>query len=156
MTGSTCPCCNTEMRIQGDVVNGQMEFCVYCNGILASDRWLNTNMRQTVLRNLRNAVFNGNPAGYKCPTCAGEVVKGPTTTPQGQTIEVDGCLKCGSLWFDNREIEPFIPEIQDNLQGVSEDALIKSNPLSWFLRPYSSLASWLTPCLLYTSPSPRD
>ena len=30
-------------------------------------------------------------------------------------IEIDGCLRCGSLWFDNREIEPCYPEIKDIL-----------------------------------------
>ena len=30
-------------------------------------------------------------------------------------MEIDGCLKCGSMWFDNREIEPFFPEIQELL-----------------------------------------
>ena len=43
------------------------------------------------------------------------MVKGLVPTPQGLTMEVDGCLKCGSLWFDNRELEPFYPEIQDVL-----------------------------------------
>ena len=113
MTEAICPCCNSEMRGQGDVVEGHMHFCGSCRGILASDRWLNTNTRQTNLRNLRNSVFDGLPAGYRCPTCQGEMVKGPVTTTQGASIEVDGCLKCGSLWFDNREIEPFIPDIRE-------------------------------------------
>ncbi len=115
MTGDSCPCCNSEMTTHGDVANGQLQYCDYCYGILASDRWLNTNMRQPVLRNLRNSVFDGGPAGYRCPTCEGGMVKGPVQTEQGAVIEVDGCLKCGSLWFDNREIGPFVPEIEDNL-----------------------------------------
>jgi len=110
---ATCPCCNSEMGAQGDVVEGHMHYCGSCKGILASDRWLNSNMRQTNLRNLRKSVFDGQPAGYRCPTCQGEMVKGPVTTAQGASIEVDGCLKCGSLWFDNREIEPFLPDIRD-------------------------------------------
>lgn len=113
MSEATCPCCNSEMGAQGDVVEGHMHYCGSCKGILASDRWLNSNMRQTNLRNLRKSVFDGQPAGYRCPTCQGEMVKGPVTTAQGASIEVDGCLKCGSLWFDNREIEPFLPDIRD-------------------------------------------
>jgi len=52
-------------------------------------------------------------------------VKGPVTTNQGATIEVDGCLKCGNLWFDNREIEPFIPDIREkaNLPAASNPIL---------------------------------
>ena len=115
MSEAICPCCNSEMGAQGDVVEGHIHYCGSCRGILASDRWLNSNMRQTNLRNLRNSVFDGQPAGYRCPTCQGEMVKSPVTTIQGGSIEVDGCLKCGSLWFDNREIEPFFPEIQDLL-----------------------------------------
>lgn len=98
-----------------------MQYCSYCHGILASDRWLNTNMRQTNLRIVRNSVFDGNPAGYRCPTCEGEMVKGPVPTGEGTTLEVDGCLKCGSLWFDNREIEPFIPNIQDIIPVIHRD-----------------------------------
>ena len=34
------------------------------------------------------------------------------------------CLKCGSLWFDNREIEPFIPDIREKA-NLPDD----SNPI---------------------------
>ena len=81
-------------------------------------------MRQTNLRNLRKSVFDGQPAGYRCPTCEGEMLKAPVTTAQGASIEVDGCLKCGSLWFDNREIEPFIPDIREKA-SLPDD----SNPI---------------------------
>ena len=43
------------------------------------------------------------------------MVKGPVSTSKDSSIEIDGCLKCGSMWFDNREIEPFFPEIQELL-----------------------------------------
>ena len=124
MSEVTCPCCNSEMGAQGDLVVGRMHYCDSCRGILASDRWLNSNMRQTNLRNLRKSVFDGESAGYRCPTCNGEMVKGPVTTTQGSPIEVDGCLKCGSLWFDNREIEPFIPDIREKA-SLPDD----SNPI---------------------------
>ena len=101
-----------------------MHYCGSCKGILASDRWLNSNMRQTNLRNLRQSVFDGQPAGYRCPTCQGEMVKGTVTTTQGDSKEVDGCLKCGSLGFDNREIEPFIPDIREKA-GLPDD----TNPI---------------------------
>jgi hypothetical protein len=52
------------------------------------------------------------------------MVKGPVTTTQGDSKEVDGCLKCGSLWFDNREIEPFIPDIREKA-SLPDD----SNPI---------------------------
>jgi len=52
------------------------------------------------------------------------MLKAPVTTTQGASIEVDGCLKCGSLWFDNREIEPFIPDIRDKA-ALPDD----SNPI---------------------------
>jgi hypothetical protein len=75
-------------------------------------------MEAQVLRRMKTTVFNGEEAGYSCPACEGEMMKGPVPTNRAP-IEVDGCLKCGSLWFDNREIEPFIPEIRDlaNLPG---------------------------------------
>ena len=52
------------------------------------------------------------------------MVKGPVSTNQGATIEVDGCLKCGSLWFDNREIEPFIPDIREKANLPDDSNLI--------------------------------
>ena len=124
MSEATCPVCNSEMRAQGDVVEGHMHYCRSCMGILASDRWLNSNMRQTNLRNLRKSVFDGQTAGYRCPTCQGEMVKGLVSTAQGDSKEVDGCLKCGSLWFDNKEIEPFIPDIREKA-SLPDD----SNPI---------------------------
>ena len=51
-------------------------------------------------------------------------MKGLVTTTSGASIEVDGCLKCGSLWFDNREIEPFIPDIREKA-SLPDD----SNPI---------------------------
>ena len=112
------------METHGEPVSGHMHYCKYCYGILASDRWLASNTRQPVLRNMRNSVFDGVPAGYKCPSCQGEMVKGPVQIEGRDSIELDGCLKCGSLWFDNREIEPFIPDIREKA-GLPDD----SNPI---------------------------
>ena len=70
------------------------------------------------------------------------MVKGPVTIEGDLSIELDGCLKCGSLWFDNREIEPFFPDIQDlgifPESGASKttksalavlDAILSENPI---------------------------
>ena len=108
----SCPCCNSAMEMHGDVVGGLLHYCDYCFGMLTSDRWLDTNMDTQVLRRLKTAVFNGEAADYSCPTCEGEMVKGPVP-PSVAPIEVDGCLKCGSLWFDNRELEPFLPDFEE-------------------------------------------
>ena len=50
------------------------------------------------------------------------MVKGPVPTSKDSSMEIDGCLKCGSMWFDNREIEPFFPEIQDLLPESDKSA----------------------------------
>ena len=50
------------------------------------------------------------------------MVKGPVSTSKDSSIEIDGCLRCGSMWFDNREIEPFFPEIQDLLPASDNPA----------------------------------
>ena len=50
------------------------------------------------------------------------MVKGPVSTSKDSSIEIDGCLKCGSMWFDNREIEPFFPDIQDLLPESDKPA----------------------------------
>ena len=107
------------MEMHGDVVGGHLHHCNYCFGMLTSYRWLDTNMDAQVLRRLKTPVFNGEAAGYSCPTCEGEMVKGPVPT-SGAPIEVDGCLKCGSLWFDNRELEPFLPDFEELTPKPSE------------------------------------
>lgn len=30
-----------------------------------------------------------------------------TVSPGGKSYEVDGCLKCGSMWFDHGELESY-------------------------------------------------
>ncbi len=30
-----------------------------------------------------------------------------TVSPGGKGYEVDGCLQCGSMWFDKGELEPY-------------------------------------------------
>ncbi len=117
-----CPCCNSTMEMHGDAVGGHLHYCAHCYGMLTTNRWLDTNMDAQVLRRMKTAVFNGLDAGYSCPTCEGEMVKGPVPTSR-VPIEVDGCLKCGSLWFDNREIEPFIPEIRELANLPDNDPL---------------------------------
>ncbi|GIS29371.1 MAG: hypothetical protein Ct9H90mP1_0990 [Methanobacteriota archaeon] len=75
----------------------------------------NGNIRQTSLRNLRTEFSTERAPDTAPQTCQGEMVKGPVPTSKDSSMEIDGCLKCGSIWFDNREIEPFFPEIQDLL-----------------------------------------
>ncbi|MDP7002167.1 MAG: zf-TFIIB domain-containing protein [Candidatus Thalassarchaeaceae archaeon] len=136
MTETDCPCCNVAMEVHGDVVSGQIHYCKHCYGMLASDRWTNTNMTSQTIRNLRSSVFNGVPAGYRCPNCAGDMVKSPVKIAEAQPIEVDGCPKCGSLWFDNREIEPFAPDYEDVTSDQSQDQgkipSIVQSILDWF------------------------
>ena len=111
------------MEMHGDAIGGHMHYCAYCCGMLTSDRWLDTNMDAQALRRMKTPVFNGEDADYSCPTCGGEMVKGPVPTSSAP-IEVDGCLKCGSLWFDNRELESFLPEIQDTFQGPEKSTVL--------------------------------
>jgi len=102
-------------------------------------------MNAQVLRRMKATVFNGEDAGYSCPTCLGGMVKAPVSTTQSEPIEVDGCLKCGSLWFDNREIQPFVPDIQ-HLAPIPEDDPIGkaiSSVLQWekaIIRAITSLS----------------
>ena len=73
------------------------------------------------------------------------MVKGPVPTNQGSTIEVDGCLKCGSLWFDNKEMEPFFPQIQElNLFHDSNASKATKNAMHTFLNIISTKPISLT------------
>ena len=109
----SCPCCNEPLHLHSIADTGSMHHCTSCLGMLAEDGWLNQNMSNTNLRTIKTTVFAGEQAGYRCPQCSSEMVTGQVPSPDGQTIEVDGCLGCGSLWFDNREMEPFVPNFSE-------------------------------------------
>ncbi len=109
----SCPCCNEPLHLHSVVETGSMHHCTTCLGMLAEDGWLNHNIPNANLRTIKTSVFAGEPAGYRCPKCSGEMVSGQVPSPDGTTIEVDGCIGCGSLWFDNREMEPFVPSFSE-------------------------------------------
>ena len=82
-------------------------------GILADKNWLESNMDQGDYTRLRARVFTGSPAGILCPHCISVRPRRPiemskfTVSPGGMSFEVDGCLKCGSMWFDQGELESY-------------------------------------------------
>ncbi len=120
MEGATnCPTCNIQMEMHGDVMGGHLHHCNTCLGMLITDRWLVTKMESQVIKRIKNGIFNGVNAGYKCPTCGGEMAKGQVST-LNSSIELEGCIKCSSIWFDNREIEPFLPEHEEHTPQPSE------------------------------------
>ena len=82
-------------------------------GILADKNWLESNMDQGDYTRLRARVFTGSPAGILCPHCLTIHPQRPvemskfTVSPGGRSYEVDGCHNCGSMWFDQGELEPY-------------------------------------------------
>ena len=82
-------------------------------GILADKNWLESNMDQGDYTRLRGRVFTGSPAGILCPHCLTIHPQRPiemskfTVSPSGRSYEVDGCHNCGSMWFDQGELEPY-------------------------------------------------
>ena len=62
---------------------------------------------------LSKRVFTGSRAGIFCPHCLSARSRGPiemskfTVSPGGKSYEVDGCLQCGSMWFDKGELESY-------------------------------------------------
>ncbi len=109
----SCPCCNEPLQLHSVGTTGTMHHCTSCLGMLAGDLWLNHNMTGPTLRTIKTAVFAGEQAGYRCPQCMSDMVSGQVPSPDGTAIEVDGCVGCGSLWFDNREMEPFVPNFSE-------------------------------------------
>jgi len=102
--------------------------------MLVTDRWIVTKMESQVIKRIKNGIFNGVNAGYKCPTCQGEMAKGQVLTIES-TIELEGCIKCSSIWFDNREIEPFLPEFEEHTPQPTESITSKfSNGIIDFLK----------------------
>ncbi len=108
-----CPRCITEMEDKGEWWRGRTCECVNCRGILADKTWLESNIHQGDYLRLSKRVFTGSPAGVLCPHCLSISPRSPiemskfTVSPGSKRYEVDGCLKCGSMWFDHGELEPY-------------------------------------------------
>ena len=108
-----CPRCFTELEDKGDWWSGKTCECGNCKGILADKNWLESNMNQDDYLRLSKRVSTGSPAGILCPHCLTIRPRRPiemtkfTVSPGRKSYEVDGCLKCGSMWFDQGELEPY-------------------------------------------------
>ena len=108
-----CPRCVTELEDKGEWWSGRTCECGKCKGILADKTWLESNMLQSDYMRLSKRVFTGSRAGIFCPHCLSARSRGPiemskfTVSPGGKGYEVDGCLQCGSMWFDKGELEPY-------------------------------------------------
>ena len=108
-----CPRCVTELEDKGEWWSGRTCECGKCKGILADKTWLESNMLQSDYMRLSKRVFTGSRAGIFCPHCLSARSRGPiemskfTVSPGGKGYEVDGCLQCGSMWFDKGELESY-------------------------------------------------
>ena len=108
-----CPRCVTELEDKGEWWSGRTCECGKCKGILADKTWLESNMLQSDYIRLSKRVFTGSRAGIFCPHCLSARSRGPiemskfTVSPGGKSYEVDGCLQCGSMWFDKGELESY-------------------------------------------------
>ena len=113
MNPVVCPRCFTELEDKGDWWSGKTCECGNCKGILADKNWLESNMNQDDYLRLSKRVSTGSPAGILCPHCLTIPPRRPiemtkfTVSPGRKSFEVDGCLKCGSMWFDQGELEPY-------------------------------------------------
>ena len=113
MNPVVCPRCFTELEDKGDWWSGKTCECGNCKGILADKNWLESNMNQDDYLRLSKRVSTGSPAGILCPHCLTIRPRRPiemtkfTVSPGRKSYEVDGCLKCGSMWFDQGELEPY-------------------------------------------------
>ncbi len=108
-----CPRCFTELEDKGEWWGGGACECEKCKGILTDKNWLESNMHQGDYLRLTKRVFTGSPAGILCPHCLSVHPRSPiemtkfTVSPDGKSYEVDGCQKCGSMWFDQGELEAY-------------------------------------------------
>ena len=108
-----CPRCHTALEDKGEWWSGSACECEKCKGILADKHWLQSNMNPDDYLRLSKRVSTGSPAGILCPHCISVRPRRPiemskfTVSPGGMSFEVDGCLKCGSMWFDQGELESY-------------------------------------------------
>ena len=113
MPPTVCPRCLTELEDKGEWWSGRACECGNCKGILADKNWLESNMHQGDYLRLSKRVSTGSPAGILCPHCLTIRPRRPiemtkfTVSPGRKSYEVDGCRKCGSMWFDQGELEPY-------------------------------------------------
>ena len=110
--------------------------CVDCMGILVSRDWLEKNIHKNDYTRLSKRIFTGSPAGFNCPFCTVDIEMSKwTVTPGGFSFEVDGCLKCGSMWFDYGELEIYLEgevgkvlsRAEGNFQKSENEKFMKEN-----------------------------
>ena len=110
--------------------------CVDCMGILVSRDWLEKNIHKNDYTRLSKRIFTGSPAGFNCPFCTVDIEMSKwTVTPRGFSFEVDGCLKCGSMWFDYGELEIYLEgevgkvlsRAEGNFQKSENEKFMKEN-----------------------------
>ena len=108
-----CPRCFTELEDKGEWWGGGTCECGNCKGILADKFWLESNMHHGDYLRLSKRVSTGSPAGIYCPHCLSIRPGRPiemsqfTVFPGRKSYEIDGCLECGSMWFDQGELESY-------------------------------------------------
>ena len=117
--------------------------CVNCMGILVSRDWLEKNIHKNDYTRLSKRIFTGSPAGFNCPFCTVDIEMSKwTVTPRGSSFDVDGCLKCGSMWFDYGELEIYLEgevgkvlsRAEGNFQKSENEKFMKEN--KEFIRAY--------------------
>ena len=113
MPPCVCPRCHTNWRTRASGGAEAPANAGNAEGILADKNWLENNMHHGDYQRLTARVFTGSPAGILCPHCLTIHPQRPiemskfTVSPGGRSYEVDGCHNCGSMWFDQGELEPY-------------------------------------------------
>ena len=111
MPDVTCPRCLTNLEDKGEWWNEGAYECPKCMGMLTDKKWLESKLQQADFQSLAKRVSNGSPAGIPCPLCLSTRPESPSEMLMFQVYssemcyEVDGCLECGSMWFDHGELE---------------------------------------------------
>lgn len=107
----TCPRCLTNLGDKGEWWNEGAYECPKCRGMLTDKKWLESKLQQRDYRGLSKRVSSGSPAGIPCPHCLSIRPESPNemlmfqVSSSEKCYEVDGCLECGSMWFDYGELE---------------------------------------------------
>lgn len=111
----TCPACEQPLRVQR-MAHGVFYVCEGCNGrsvtlpqlrAMGGDRLVNT-----LLRQLNR---NTSPSPRPCPFC--EQFMKALALPE-MDLELDGCRRCGIIWFDPQELESVPPAPPPSLEEL--------------------------------------
>lgn len=92
--------------------------CNTCHGTMASNTWIEKNLKPGIIKRLQLPLEEPIDAKFSCPVCPGKMKTYSVSIPLNSFIEekiqIDRCERCKSIWFDNKELNQVLPDDIDS------------------------------------------